>query len=90
MPFWRKSDSTFERLREAESRLTIPKKGQFPDVQALMEALKKRAALGQEFTRAFEAGQITNEEHQMLTRLNRLHGRGLTQETDDFKKRFPE
>jgi hypothetical protein len=90
MPFWRKSDSTFERLRNAESRLPIPKKGQFPDVQALTEALKKRAALGQEFTRAFEAGQITEEEHKMLTRLNRLHMLGLTQETDDFKQRFPE
>jgi hypothetical protein len=90
MPFWRKSDSTFERLRAAESRLPIPQKGQFPDVQALLEALKKRAALNQEFIRAFEAGEITEEEHKMLTRLNRLHSQGLTQETDDFKKRFPE
>jgi hypothetical protein len=90
MPFWRKSDSAFERLREAENRLPIPKKAQFPDVQALSEALKRRAALAEEFARAFETGKITEDEHKTLTRLNRMHSLGLTQETDDFKTMFPE
>ena len=90
MPFWRKSDSAFDRLRDAEHRLPIPTKGGFPDVQALLEAAQKRVALGQEFDRALAAGQINEAEHKMLTRLNRLHSLGLTQETEAFKQKFPE
>jgi len=89
MPFWRKSDSPFERLRAAEARLLIPQKGQFPDAAAYLDAVRRRAALGEEFDRALRAGQITSEQHANLVRFNRLHAMGLTEETEEFRKRFP-
>lgn len=89
MPFWRKADSHFERLRQAEARLLIPQKQQFPDATEYLEAVRRRLALGEEFGRALNAGQITAEQHAILVRLNRLHAMGLTEENEEFRKRFP-
>lgn len=81
MAFWRRSDSTFDRLQQAEARLPIPsKERKFPDAQGFLEAIRKRLALQQEIERALEAGKITQEQHDELLRVNRLHGAGLTKD----------
>lgn len=77
MAFWRRGESAFERLRDAEAKLEVPKKGSYPDVQALEEAIRKRAALAQEFQRAFEKGEITEEQYNSLVATNRRHSLGM-------------
>lgn len=81
MAFWRSSESTFERLQQAEARLQVPSKDRkFPDAQAFLEAIRKRAALQQEIERALEAGKITKEQHDELIRVNKLHSAGLSKD----------
>src|SRR5438552_4000582 len=70
--------SRYLELMAEEGTLVRGAKGAFSSVDELAQMLKRRAEFAMKIEAALKAGELSQDQYDSLTQLNRQHGLGLT------------